>query len=74
TQETVIGEVTVELYKGNVRILSRNSPYSLYNKDLATYTIEDKFDHSAAEGFLHLYGLPYKTWGQVTKNAKKEGK
>lgn len=74
TQETVIGEVTVELYKGNVRILSRNSPYSLYNKDLATYTIEDKFDHSAAEGFLHLYGLPYKTWGQVTKNAKKEVK
>lgn len=68
TQETVTGEVTVELYKGNVRILSRKSDYSLYNKDLATYTVDDTFDHSAAEGFLKIYGLPYKTWGQVTKN------
>ena len=72
TQETVCGEVTVELYKGNVKVLSRYSPYSLYSKDLATYTVEDKFDHTAAEGFLTIYGLPYKTWAQVTKHAKEE--
>lgn len=71
TQETVSGNVTVELYKGNIKILSRYSPYSLYSKDLATYTIEDKFDHTAAEGFLKIYGLPLKTWAQVTKHAQE---
>jgi len=65
TQENITGTVTVEFYKGTITVLSRSSKYSLYNKDLATYTIEDKFDHKAAEGFLALYGLPYKTLSLV---------
>ncbi|MCK9426119.1 MAG: argininosuccinate synthase [Ignavibacteriaceae bacterium] len=65
TQENITGSVTVEFYKGTTTVLSRSSKYSLYNKDLATYTIEDKFDHKAAEGFLALYGLPYKTLSLV---------
>ncbi len=69
TQVRVTGSVTVELYKGNVTILSRESVYSLYNKELATYTVADKFDHSAAEGFLALYGLPYKTMTKVARAA-----
>ena len=65
TQENITGSVTVQLYKGNITVLSRSSLFSLYNKDLATYTVEDKFDHKAAEGFLALYGLPYKTLSLV---------
>lgn len=65
TQENITGTVTVEFYKGTITVLSRSSKYSLYNKDLATYTVEDKFDHKAAEGFLALYGLPYKTLSLV---------
>jgi len=65
TQEHVTGEVTLELYKGNVRTLSRTSPFSLYREDLATYTSGDTFDHKASEGFLKIYGLPYKTRSQV---------
>ncbi|NCS82674.1 MAG: argininosuccinate synthase [Ignavibacteria bacterium CG_4_8_14_3_um_filter_37_9] len=65
TQENISGSVTLEFYKGNITVLSRSSLFSLYNKDLATYTIEDKFDHKAAEGFLALYGLPYKTLSLV---------
>ncbi len=65
TQENITGSVTVEFYKGTITVLSRSSKYSLYNKDLATYTVEDKFDHKAAEGFLALYGLPYKTLSLV---------
>ncbi|MBI2418067.1 MAG: argininosuccinate synthase [Ignavibacteriales bacterium] len=61
TQENITGEVILELYKGNLIIQSRESAYSLYSKELATYTIEDSFDHSASEGFLKIYGLPYKT-------------
>jgi argininosuccinate synthase len=72
TQETVTGEVTLELFKGNITVMSRQSPYSLYNKELATYTIEDTFDHKAAEGFLKIYGLPYKTLSLVKNSFLKE--
>ncbi|MDP3682679.1 MAG: argininosuccinate synthase [Ignavibacteria bacterium] len=75
TQENITGSVTVEFYKGTTTVLSRSSKYSLYNKDLATYTIEDKFDHKAAEGFLALYGLPYKTLSLVkAANTPSEAK
>ena len=65
TQQKVTGEVKLELYKGTVTVLSRSSVYSLYSKELATYTIEDTFDHKASEGFMKIYGLPYKTITQL---------
>lgn len=65
TQEFVSGEVVLELYKGNVKVLSRNSVNSLYSIKLATYTSDDTFDHKASEGFLKIYGLPYKTIAQL---------
>lgn len=67
TQETVSGEVILELYKGNISVKSRTSPFSLYQKELATYSTDDKFDHSAAEGFIKLYGLSYVTQSKLTK-------
>ncbi len=72
TQENITGEVKLELYKGNIRTLSRNSVYSLYNKNLATYTIEDTFDHKASEGFIKIYGLPYKTIADLKGTVKQE--
>ena len=71
-QEPVTGEVTVELYKGTIKTLSRNSPYSLYKEDLATYTSSDKFNHKASEGFIHIYGLPYKVYSQVHNSVEKK--
>jgi argininosuccinate synthase len=65
TQQKVSGEVTIELYKGTLTVLSRNSDYSLYSKELATYTADDTFDHKASEGFMKIYGLPYKTMTQI---------
>jgi argininosuccinate synthase len=70
TQEDITGEIVLELYKGNLTILSRNSVHSLYNKELATYTSEDTFDHHASEGFLSIYGLPYKTISRVKNKIK----
>lgn len=61
TQENVTGEIVLELYKGNVIVLSRSSDYSLYSSELATYSSYDKFDHKASSGFMTIYGLPYKT-------------
>jgi len=73
TQETVTGDIKIELYKGNINIQSRSSVYSLYNMQLATYTNEDTFDHKASDGFIKIYGLPYKTMSQIKSSVKEEG-
>jgi len=69
TQKPVTGLVRVKLYKGGISLLGRTSPFSLYNEELATYTEADTFNHKAAEGFIHLYGLSLKTFNQVNKNS-----
>ena len=60
TQEKVTGTVRLKLYRGTCRAVSRKSPYSLYEKALATYEEGDKFDHAAAKGFIQLWGLPFR--------------
>ncbi|HUL44628.1 MAG TPA: argininosuccinate synthase [Bacteroidota bacterium] len=73
TQKTVTGTVRVKLFKGTIGVAGRSSPYSLYNAQLATYTKEDQFDHTASEGFIKIYGLPAKTFHQVQqKNTGKQ--
>lgn len=74
TQEKVTGLVILKLYKGTIRIVGRTSPYSLYDPALATYTIEDQFDHTASEGFIKIYGLPYKTINRAMQKVQAEGK
>lgn len=60
TQTQVTGTVRVKLFKGNVIVNGRKSPYSLYNEELATYTKEDAFNQEAAVGFIEIFGLPTK--------------
>ncbi len=50
------GSVRVVLYKGNVIIAGRQSKYSLYIEDLASFG-ESQYDHGDATGFINLYGL-----------------
>jgi argininosuccinate synthase len=71
TQEHVTGEVRVRISAGSARVTGRRSPFSLYDDGLATYSEGDTFDHKAAEGFLELFGLSYKTWGRVQRKAGK---
>ena len=54
---TVEGEVTLKLFKGSMKVVGRSAPHGLYNHALSTYGVEDRFDHRAAEGFIHLLGL-----------------
>jgi argininosuccinate synthase len=42
-------------------VVGRTSPYALYEHALATYDAGDTFDHSAAEGFIKIWGLPVET-------------
>ncbi len=68
TQQTVSGEVRIRVSAGTARITGRRSPHSLYDMGLATYSHGDTFDRQAAEGFLKLYGLPYRTVAQVRRS------
>jgi argininosuccinate synthase len=54
--EYTTGEVRLALYKGNVIVAGRSSPYSLYQKDLASFGASS-YDHADATGFINLYGL-----------------
>lgn len=60
TQGPVTGVVKLKLYKGNIIIAGRKSPFSLYREDFATFGQEDVYDQSDAEGFIHLFGLSLK--------------
>lgn len=67
TQEQVTGSVRVKLFKGNAKVVGRQSVNSIYSPDLATYGAEDQFDHKAAEGFIYVWGLPSKVWSEKTR-------
>jgi argininosuccinate synthase len=58
TQATITGIVKLQLHKGHATVIGRQSPCSLYQPELATYSAQDKFDHKAAEGFIKIWGLP----------------
>jgi len=60
TQKQVSGSIKLKLFKGNCIPVGRKSPYSLYKKELSTYGKEDKFNQKSAEGFIKIWGMPYK--------------
>ncbi|MEY8380198.1 argininosuccinate synthase [Ileibacterium valens] len=60
TQETVTGDVTLKLYKGNIIPARVTSPYSLYSNAMATFDEDDAYDQADSAGFINLFGLPLK--------------
>lgn len=60
TQRTMTGEVRMKLYKGNIIVVGRRSPFSLYNEDLATFGPDMVYNQQDAEAFIKLYGLSIK--------------
>ncbi len=57
TQRRVTGSVTLQLFKGNVSVLSRQSPQTLYHPELASFTMT-RYNPKDAEGFINLFALP----------------
>ncbi|WP_191558432.1 argininosuccinate synthase [Brevundimonas aurantiaca] len=58
SQEKVSGTVKVKLYKGNVSVIGRESPNSLYDQDLVTFEEGvQAYDHKDAAGFIKLNAL-----------------
>ncbi len=57
TQTRVTGTARLKLYKGNVILTGRRSPYSLYDQDVATFEADAVYDQHDAEGFIKLNAL-----------------
>jgi argininosuccinate synthase len=56
-QRRVTGSVSLSLFKGNVNVVSRRSPYSLYRTNLASFSMTG-YNPKDAEGFINLFALP----------------
>jgi argininosuccinate synthase len=67
SQQRVSGDIRLEFFKGNCVANGRRSDLALYSYNLATYTAEDEFSHTAAAGFIELWGLPIELWARVGK-------
>ncbi len=59
TQQRVNGQVRLELYKGNVTILGRNSRNSLFNAAYSTFEEDSVYDQKDAAGFIKLNALRF---------------
>ena len=76
SQRDVVGEVEIDLYKGNIIVKGRTSPNALYNADLASMDIEgggDAFDYNPADaqGFIRINAVRLKTYAALrAKDAK----
>src|SRR5687768_14323523 len=61
TQERVTGEARVKLYRGNVVVVGRRSPNTLYQEKLATFEADTVYNQRDAEGFIKLNALRLRT-------------
>jgi argininosuccinate synthase len=71
SQEKVTGTVKVKLYKGNVSVIGRESPHSLYDQDLVTFEEGvQAYDHKDAAGFIKLNALRLRV---LAKRDRRQG-
>jgi argininosuccinate synthase len=70
SQQFVSGTVRLKLYKGNVIVIGRSSPYSLYSQDLVTFE-DDRgaYDQKDAAGFIKLNALRLRTLAMRRRKA-----
>jgi len=76
TQKHVKGGVELSLYKGNVTVLGRESPFSLYSADLASMEIEGggsafDYDPMDAQGFIRINGVRLKAYNALQRTFEK---
>lgn len=65
TQERVTGKIKIKMHNGYYRVIGRESKFSLYNNDTATYLSNSSFDQTMAKGFVELWGMQ-----SITANSK----
>jgi argininosuccinate synthase len=73
SQEFVTGRVKLKLYKGNVSVVGRESPYSLYDPELVTFEEGAvAYDHDDAEGFIKLNALRLRSVAMRRRKLKRK--
>lgn len=64
-QKNVAGSVKLELYKGNVNVVSRKADYSLYDSQLASMDVAGGYDQKDAIGFIKINAVRVKNIKQA---------
>jgi argininosuccinate synthase len=72
TQQNVTGKVTFGLYRGNIRVLDRESPYSLYDASIGSFVMSADYNQKDAKGFINILGLPLRL--EAALRQKQEAK
>ena len=67
TQRNVNGDVRLKLYKGNVTVVGRQSPNSLFNPEFSTFEEDTVYNQKDAEGFIRLNALRFIIEGHARK-------
>jgi len=70
-QELIDGVVRVRLYKGSVHVLGRESPASLYDRDLSSMDVEGGYDQSDARGFIRINALRLRAHKMIVRGAER---
>ena len=67
TQVNVNGDVRLKLYKGNVTVVGRQSPNTLFNSEFCTFEEDSVYNQKDAEGFIRLNALRFIIEGHARK-------
>jgi argininosuccinate synthase len=70
----VTGSVKVKLFKGSAEVVARESPYGIYDLNLATYDTSSSFNQRLSYGFIPLWGLQSKMGFLIKKKLEEEKK
>jgi argininosuccinate synthase len=71
SSKNLTGSVKLSLYKGNVSVISRQSPFSLYSTDLSSFTMGESYDQKDAAGFIKILSLPARTRARMLQQVKE---
>ena len=67
SQVKIDGVVSLAIYKGNVTVIGRTSPVSLYNSDLASMDMEGGYNQEEAAGFININAIRLKAHNILLK-------
>ena len=67
SQEVIDGVVYLSLYKGNVTVLGRESPSSLYDQHLSSMDVEGGFNQQDSKGFINIHAIRLKAHHAILK-------
>jgi argininosuccinate synthase len=70
SQEVIDGRVVVSLYKGNVTVIGRESPTSLYDQELSSMEVVGGFDATDSLGFININAIRLKAHNIVLRKRR----